>query len=186
MTSFFILLIMSLLGLSYNLKIIPDTWSGKYRLRRIKDIPGSKTILITMAWGIVTSILPAVDARVAPVWLAAAFLYAAGLVFSRTAFFDIAAIQGDRIAGRETLPIILGEKKTFVLIRWVLAAVMVMLAGAWLAGLPPALSVLLALVPGLMLVLVRFFEKRTRSSGNQIEFLMESSFLLTGVMAALV
>jgi 4-hydroxy-3-methylbut-2-enyl diphosphate reductase len=61
-----------------------------------------------------------------------------------------------------------------------------MLAGAWLAGLPPALSVLLALVPGLMLVLVRFFEKRTRSSGNQIEFLMESSFLLTGVMAALV
>ncbi len=186
MTSFFILLIMSLLGLSYNLKIIPDTWSGKHRLRRIKDIPGSKTILITMAWGIVTSILPAVDARVAPVWLAAAFLYAAGLVFSRTAFFDIAAIQGDRIAGRETLPIILGEKKTFVLIRWVLAAVMVMLAGAWLAGLPPALSVLLALVPGLMLVLVRFFEKRTRSSGNQIEFLMESSFLLTGVMAALV
>jgi 4-hydroxy-3-methylbut-2-enyl diphosphate reductase len=185
MMSFFILLIMSLLGLSYNLKIIPDTWSGKHRLRRIKDIPGSKTILITMAWGIVTSILPAVDARVAPVWLAAAFLYAAGLVFSRTAFFDIAAIQGDRIAGRETLPILLGEKKTFVLIRWILAAIMVMLAVTWLTGLPPALSVMLALVPGLMLVLIRFFEKKTRSSGNQIEFLMESSFLLTGVMAAL-
>jgi 4-hydroxy-3-methylbut-2-enyl diphosphate reductase len=184
--SFFILLIMSLLGLSYNLKIIPDTWSGKHRLRRIKDIPGSKTLLITMAWGIVTSILPAVDARVAPVWLTVAFLYATGLVFSRTAFFDIAAIQGDRIAGRETLPIILGEKKTFVLIRWVLAAIMVMLAGAGLTGLPLTLSVPMALVPGLMLVFIYLFEKKTWSSRIQIEFLMESSFLLTGVLAALV
>jgi len=59
-TSFFILLVMSLLGLAYNLKIIPAGICKK-RIRRIKDIPGSKTILITMAWGIVTSILPSVD-----------------------------------------------------------------------------------------------------------------------------
>ena len=181
--SFFILLLMSLLGLSYNLKMIPETWKGKFKIRRIKDIPGSKTILITMAWGIVTTILPAVDTRSMPVWHTLAFLYAAGLVFSRTAFFDIVAIQGDRIAGRETLPILLGEEKSFVLIRCVLAGIMVLLAGAWLTGLPAALSIPLALVPALMLGLVLFFGKKTYTAGIQIEFLIESCFLLTGMMA---
>ncbi|MDT8380118.1 MAG: 4-hydroxy-3-methylbut-2-enyl diphosphate reductase [Desulfotignum sp.] len=183
-TSFFILLVMSILGLSYNLKMIPEKWSGKHRIRRIKDIPGSKTILITMAWGIVTTILPAVDTRSMPTWHTVAFLYAAGLVFSRTAFFDIVAIQGDRIAGRETLPILLGEKKSFVLIRCVLAGVMVLLTGAWLTGLPFLLSFLLVLVPGMMLGLIHFFEKDTQISGTQMEFMIESSFLLTGLAAA--
>jgi 4-hydroxy-3-methylbut-2-enyl diphosphate reductase len=138
-----------------------------------------------MAWGIVTTILPAVDTRSMPVWHTVAFLYTAGLVFSRTAFFDIVAIQGDRIAGRETLPILLGEKKSFVLIRWVLTGVMVLLAGAWLTGLPMALFFPLALVPALMLGLVLFFEKKTYTAGSQIEFLIESCFLITGMMAAI-
>jgi 4-hydroxybenzoate polyprenyltransferase len=107
-----------------------------------------------MAWGIVTSILPAVDTRSSPVWMAVAFLYAAGLVFSRTAFFDIMAIQGDRIAGRETLPILLGEKKSFVLIRWVLAAVVVCWQGPGCWAWPVFHHIPAGLVPGLMLVLM--------------------------------
>ncbi|MCF8091454.1 MAG: 4-hydroxy-3-methylbut-2-enyl diphosphate reductase [Desulfotignum sp.] len=181
--SFFILLVMSLLGLAYNLKIIPQG-GGKNRIRRIKDIPGSKTILITMAWGIVTSILPAVDTSSSPAWMTAAFFYSAGLVFSRTAFFDIMAIQGDRIAGRETLPIILGEKKSFFLIQYTLVGVMALLAGAWLAGMSFSIAFLLVLVPGLMLLLIKSFEKEKQMSGLQVEFLIESSFFLTGVLVA--
>ena len=50
-TPFLTLLIMSLLGLSYNLRIIPTFLSsGGYR--RIRDIPGSKTILIALAWAV--------------------------------------------------------------------------------------------------------------------------------------
>jgi len=183
--SFFILLVMSLLGLSYNLKVIPKGVGRQQKIRRIKDIAGSKTILITMAWGIVTTILPAVDTRSMPVWHMVAFVYAAGLVFSRTAFFDIVAIQGDRIAGRETLPILLGEKKSVVLIQCVLAGVMVLMAGVWLSGPPFPLSFLLALVPGLMLVLIGLFEKEVQIPGTQMEFMIDASFLLTGVMAAL-
>jgi 4-hydroxy-3-methylbut-2-enyl diphosphate reductase len=72
-----------------------------------------------------------------------------------------------------------------VLIRYVLIATLVLLAGAWPAGLPVSLALLLALVPGLMLVLVHFFGKDSRISGTQMEFMIESSFLLTGVMAAI-
>ncbi len=183
-TSFFILLVMSLLGLAYNLKIIPGGLFKKH-IRRIKDIPGSKTILITLAWGIVTSILPSVDNHSPMVWVAAAFLFATGLVFARTAFFDILAIQGDRIAGRETLPILLGEKKSFVLIRYILTGIIVLLAGAGLAGLSYASTILLALVPFFMLLLISSFEKNKQMSGPHVEFLIESSFLLTGVLAAM-
>ena len=54
---FLILLGMSIMGLSYNLRLIPEHFTcSKYR--RIRDVPGSKTVLIAMAWGIVTSVLP--------------------------------------------------------------------------------------------------------------------------------
>ena len=50
MIPFLILSAMSIMGLSYNMKLIPAKLSiGK--CRRIKDIPGSKTILIATAWG---------------------------------------------------------------------------------------------------------------------------------------
>ncbi|MBU2454195.1 MAG: 4-hydroxy-3-methylbut-2-enyl diphosphate reductase, partial [Proteobacteria bacterium] len=107
MLSFVILLVMSLMGLSYNLKLVPII-SKKGQIARIKDIPGSKTILITLAWGTVTCLLPAVANHSDLMPVAVIFLFAAGLVFARTAFFDILAIQGDRITGKETLPILLG------------------------------------------------------------------------------
>jgi 4-hydroxy-3-methylbut-2-enyl diphosphate reductase len=40
-------------------------------------------------------------------------------------------------------------------------------------------------VPGMMLLLIHFFEKDTQISGTQMEFMIESSFLLTGLAVAL-
>jgi hypothetical protein len=59
-----------------------------------------------------------------------------------------------------------------------------LLAGAGLTGLPFAITVLLVLVPGLLLLLIRSFEREKRVSGIQVEFLIESSFLLTGGLVA--
>ena len=47
------------LGLSYNLYLLPDL--PGYKIRRIKDIPGSKTVLIALAWGMVAVLLPGID-----------------------------------------------------------------------------------------------------------------------------
>jgi len=57
---FLILFVMSIMGLSYNLKLLPERFAhDKYK--RIRDVPGSKTILIAMAWGIVTAVLPSLS-----------------------------------------------------------------------------------------------------------------------------
>ncbi|PIE62581.1 MAG: hydroxymethylbutenyl pyrophosphate reductase, partial [Desulfobacterales bacterium] len=112
MLYFFVLLLMISLGLSYNRMKMPGFLLKTTQNRKIKELPGSKTILIALAWGMVTSILPALGHDSSFLSVIFCFLYTAGIVFARTVFFDILAIQGDRIAGKETLPTMLGEKKS--------------------------------------------------------------------------
>lgn len=185
MLSFVLLLIMSILGLSYNLKLFSFR-PVKGKIAKIRDIPGSKTILIVAAWGTVTCLLPAVMHQTGVFSVSAVFLFVTGLVFARTAFFDILAIQGDRITGKETLPILLGEKKSFKIIRFVLIGEICVLIGALITGFLVKGAILLALIPLSMLLLIRFFRKNSLISGGHREFLIELLLLATGFLAAVI
>jgi (E)-4-hydroxy-3-methyl-but-2-enyl pyrophosphate reductase len=184
--SFITLLTISLLGLSYNLKIIPAFFLSKKKMLRIKDFPGSKTILIILAWGTVTCLLPAMTCPCHPLTVAVVFTFSTSLVFARTAFFDILAIQGDRITGKETLPTILGEKASFRIIKYVLV---VNLGGMALLGLTDLFirnAFMLAFIPLIMLLLIRFFEKDSLISGVHKEFIIELCFFAAGSLAAMI
>lgn len=180
--SFFLLALMSLLGLSYNQRIIPPLISRK-RFKRIKDIPGSKTVLIAAAWGTVTSLLPAISH--ARGWsFIPGFLLSAGLVFARTAFFDILEIQGDRIAGKETLPIAIGEKRSLSLIRHVLIAAGIALLIASATGFTSQAGFFLAILPLSMFYFIFIGIKDDRLAGAGLEFLVESHFIVAGLITA--
>ena len=182
LVSFLLLLIMSVLGLSYNLKVIP--WGiGQHRMRRIKDIPGSKTILIAIAWGMVTSLLPACCNGGSIVPTLVAFTFATGLVFCRTAFFDIVEIQGDRITGKETLPILLGEKRSYALIKYVLVGIIFILVVPAAFGIINKTGFFLALLPLFMLYLIRIYKKGDLISGKHLDFLMELHFIFAGLIS---
>ncbi len=182
--SFVLLLIMSVLGLSYNLKIIPSFITPKGRVSRIRDLPGSKTILIILAWGTVTCLLPAVACGCSLISVAIVFLFAEGIVMARTVYFDILAMQGDRITGRETLPILLGEKQSFKIIKYVLLGDTALIFLAGFSDLMIQRSFLLAFIPFVMLLLISFFEKDNLISGGHREFIIESLFIVAGLMAA--
>ena len=181
---FVVLLFMSLAGLSYNLVIIPK-WVFNGRYRRLKDMPGSKTILIAFAWGVVTSLFP---------WLSHfgslntgtvfVFSWSVGLVFVRTAFFDILDMQGDRIVGKETIPILLGEKRTLRLLKAILVtlAVLLLISAVWIAV--PSLVFPLAICPLFIAAVIAIYEKRVMIPGIRMEFLLESTFLLAGIVSA--
>ncbi|MBU0463149.1 MAG: 4-hydroxy-3-methylbut-2-enyl diphosphate reductase [Proteobacteria bacterium] len=183
--SFFILLVMSLLGLSYNLKIFSFK-SKKGTVARIKDIPGSKTILITIAWGIVTCLLPAITNQSDLVSVSMVCLFAMGLVFARTAFFDILAIQGDRITGKETLPTLLGENRSFEIIQYVLLVDMGIIILTILTNVLAIKALFFAFIPLIMLLLIRFFKNNSLISGVHQEFVVEFLFLATGLLAAVI
>ncbi len=180
--AFIALLVMSLLGLCYNLYLIPEKTG--VRFRRIKDVPGSKTILIAVAWGVVAALLPGFSWGPASVTLhGTVFVWATGLVFCRTAFFDLLDVQGDRIIGKETLPILLGDRRTFDLLRIILVGCMILPTAMAAVGVFTPLGFLLALCPGAMLLLIQSYEKGPMLPGMRLEFFVESLFPLSGLLA---
>jgi 4-hydroxy-3-methylbut-2-enyl diphosphate reductase len=182
---FVILLAMSLLGLSYNLRLIPRSPAG-IKYRRIRDIPGSKTILIAMAWGTVTAVLPALGLPDHLSWnTGLVFLWSAGIVFVRTAFFDILDMQGDRIVGKETLPILLGEKRSMQLLKVVLAALTAMLLLATVFQFISNLGFLLLMCPAAIFSVLRAYERGSILPSIKLEFLIETNFILAGALSLL-
>ncbi|MBF0467329.1 MAG: 4-hydroxy-3-methylbut-2-enyl diphosphate reductase [Desulfamplus sp.] len=213
--SFVLLSFMSLLGLLYNQKIFPDFFPSFYflerRITRIKDIPGSKTILIAAAWGTVTSLLPALSttgqsvvlensgsitmtasgtsilqillATLTGISFIIPFVFSTSIVFARTAFFAILEIQGDRITGKETIPIILGEKKSLELIRNMLLLAFATLFISGLSGFVSMSGMLIACIPLSILYVIKSHEKGKITPGMDLELIIESHFLVAGIMA---
>ena len=179
---FLILFVMSIMGLSYNLRLIPKRFEyDKYS--RLRDIPGSKTVLIAMAWGIVTSVLPRLSVS-GGIHLNTAiiFLWSLSLVFVRTAFFDILDMQGDRIVGKETIPILLGEKRALRLLKMILAINFGILFISSTFQLISSLGFILLICPAFVFIMLSAHERGYMLPGIRLEFLVESNFVVAGVM----
>ncbi|MCJ7771810.1 MAG: 4-hydroxy-3-methylbut-2-enyl diphosphate reductase [Desulfobacterales bacterium] len=185
MMPFLTLFTMSLLGLSYNLKILPKFLTGG-RIRRIKDVPGSKTALIAIAWGIVTSIFPvlAVSGKISSGAILV-FAWSTGVVFVRSAFFDMLDMQGDRIVGKETIPLLLGEKRARRVLKGILVIISIVLFVSSAIGLLPSLGFFLVLCPLLMLLMLTSYERVYLLPGVRLEFLVETNFIISGAIAFL-
>lgn len=181
--AFLILFIMSILGLSYNLRLLPRRFTGN-RYFRIKDIPGSKTFLIAVAWGVVTSILPPLSVT-GKIGLSAVliFLWSTSLVFVRTAFFDILDMQGDRIVGKETLATLLGENRTMRLLKVVQILSVCLLLFSAVFGFVSSLGFVLLICPVLLFFILIAYERGYVLPGIRLEFLIETLFPLAGVVA---
>ncbi|MBU0767975.1 MAG: 4-hydroxy-3-methylbut-2-enyl diphosphate reductase, partial [Proteobacteria bacterium] len=179
---FLILFGMSIMGLSYNLRLIPKRFSyDKYW--RLRDIPGSKTVLIAMAWGIVTSVLPrlSVSGNI-HLNMAIIFSWSLSLVFVRTAFFDILDMQGDRIVGKETIPILLGEKRALRLLKTILVINFGILFVSSAFQLISSLGFALLICPAFVFIILSAHERGYMLPGIRLEFLVESNFVMAGVM----
>jgi 4-hydroxy-3-methylbut-2-enyl diphosphate reductase len=90
-------------------------------MARLRSLPGSKSISAVLAWGVVCAFLPALSAGIYGLELALTALacfYVTSLMFIRNSLTDLLSIQGDLFIGQETIPIILGPRRT----RFLLAA----------------------------------------------------------------
>ncbi|MFH0730130.1 MAG: 4-hydroxy-3-methylbut-2-enyl diphosphate reductase [Pseudomonadota bacterium] len=179
---FLMLSAMSVTGLLYNTQLAPRGLMNK-KYRGLRDIPGSKTILITIAWGVVTAIFPSL-AETGRVSLQALliFLWAAGMVFVRTAFFDILDIQGDRIVGKETIPVLLGENRTRLLLKATLIFLFIMLQVSAALQIVSSLGFALAVCPVFLFIVLTKHEGGKMLPGIRLEFLVESHFVLAGAI----
>ncbi len=103
--------------------------------------------------------------------------------YVRAILFDIFQVQGDLIVGSETLPIILGEKKTLTFVKLILIVTAFILTAGPLLGLVSSFSYII-LLPLLMLSFcLKAYEKRLLYPSIRLEALVESSFFLAGFLA---
>ncbi|MCP3923699.1 MAG: UbiA family prenyltransferase, partial [Desulfobacterales bacterium] len=179
---FLILLAMSIMGFLYSFRMVPSSQLGS-RLQAIRKIPGSKTILIALAWGIIISATPALSA-LGKINLSTfmVFLWISGMVFVRTAFFDVMDIQGDRIVGKETIPIYIGEKNTRLLLKYMLTILFAVLFLAGALNMISPLGYVLNLYPLYLLIVLTAYEHRYVMPGVRLGFLIESGFFLAGII----
>ena len=183
---FLILCIISLLGVSYKVKIIPGGVKIGGKIQRISDVPGSKTVLIALAWGIVTVALPhlSVSLQITTTMIFVS-LWASVMAFVRTAFFDILDMQGDRIVGQESLPIVLGEKKTLRILKQLLTIFLAALIFAPMMHLSTTLAYGMILSVFYMAAVLMAFEQHWVVPGLRFEFLVETLFVFTAIVSAI-
>ena len=182
--TFIALGVVSLFGIIYSLPLIPQRFQDKYPYSKIKDIPGSRSLSESLAWVTLITVLPLLEVG-AIIWPAAiiSFLVVFLMSYVRSALFDIFQVQGDLIVGTETLPIVLGEKRTLALLKLIVLTTGIILAGGPLLGLAgPSAYVMLISLLGLSLCLLAY-EKHWLYPGINFEALVEANFLLAGLLA---
>jgi len=107
-----LLLAAYLVGLAYNLPLAPLG----LRNIRLKDLPASKDIFTATGWVAVAVVIPAISQSSGPWKPLLASVVAFILAFVRSSLFDFTDIQGDRLLGRETLPVLIGSHRTRILL----------------------------------------------------------------------
>jgi 4-hydroxy-3-methylbut-2-enyl diphosphate reductase len=181
---FIFVMVMSGIGLMYSFKIIPERLARSTGIYRLKEIPGSKTMFTAVAWGVLAALIPVVcsDQEISGA-TAIAFFFVAGMIFIRSGLFEIMAIEGDRVVGKETLAIALGKERTFTLLVIGSLAFVAMLLGAAWAGVIPSLGYALSLSGLYMLGYLILYQRGLMESSLMLESLVEGNMILAGVLA---
>ena len=181
---FFLLTIMSILGIFYSVQIIPKTLIPNIRIRGLKEIPGSKTFLVAVAWALVTTLIPAwSDSHNPGLMTLVVLFFVLLLVFVRNALLDVFEVQGDRIVGKETLPVFIGEKKTLFILNIIMVILLVLLLLMPLFGLMSKAG--FWLLPGIVYIigLTQLYNRGKINQGPKLEFCLDTVFYLLAGLA---
>lgn len=149
----------------------------------LRNIPGAKTPLVALGWGLATAALPVIDSpeKSSFAALALSFVFASGMVFWRTEFSDLLDIQGDRIVGRETIPILIGISNTRKLLKYfLLFLAAIPIFAVWINAFPQhGLGLLLSVFVNM--VIFRVYSMSHVVDRLFFEGLADSVLALTGV-----
>ena len=105
---------------------------------------------------------------------------------SRSGLFEILAIEGDRVVGKETLAIALGKQRTLNLLSASSLIFMATLLGAaWMQVIPPALGYILSPCGLYALGYLTLYRRGVLESGLMLETLVEGNMVMAGILAFL-
>ena len=100
-------------GIFYSVPLFPQ---GS-RVRRLKEIPLVKNILVSLAWGATFALVPVTLSGLSPGWTTLlTFLFIFFWTFVASVLPDIRDMRGDALVGVVTIPVVLGVARSKVLL----------------------------------------------------------------------
>lgn len=172
-----------LLGIVYSIGCCPVKKNGKIKLKRLKDIPIVKNLVVSLAWAITPIALihayHNLNNLVATVGL---FLFLFIRLFLNTLLFDVKDTEGDSKAGVKTVPIIWGEKKTYKVV-WILniLSILIIVVGTK-TGYFPSFAYFLCLVSLTIDFSVFAMKRRFFCSDKICNLIVDGELLMTGFL----
>jgi len=179
-----LLVVASVLGGMYRVRLLPEGLFRSLRYRRLADMPCSRELFLALAWCVTAVVIPllAEHERLSPAFgVALAFTFA--LSFTRAALLDIRDIQGDRIVGKETMPIVLGKPAVKVILAALLLAVAALLFFAPGLGWCSPLSYGFLACTAYAAAYLWLYHLRLIGDGYLCEGVVDANFLLAGLVA---
>ena len=177
---FLVLSFISIAGALYNTKIFPKGW----RFRKLKDLPGTKNVFMAMAWALVVAVVPQVDVElVVKPAMVVAFLFTFSVVFVRSALSDLMDIQSDRLMGRETIPVVIGEERTRRLMKGLSLFLFLLLALSFPLGWTSTVSFALLVCVFYMWICFELCDRKSAFSAAVLNGFLETNYILAGLVA---
>ncbi len=183
---FFCIFFASLFGIAYRVSIVPKKFTSIVRYRSLAQIPGSKEMFISIAWAVSTGLIPFLGAPESslsslPVVLAFTF----SMVFIRTVLLDVRDVQGDRIVGKETIPIAIGKTNTKAILVVMSILLTILLIISPMIGWTSRSSYYLLPCVAYACGYLYLYHKRLIPSGLACECITDFNFILAGIMVVI-
>jgi 4-hydroxy-3-methylbut-2-enyl diphosphate reductase len=181
--SFILLSFSYLMGIIYTIRIVPEKLQSFIKYKRLKDFPGSKDIFVSLAWAWVIVLIPFLNQEIfSPYKSLSILFFVTSTVFIRSVVFDIVSIEGDRIVGRETIPILLGRKRAqlMLLVFTIMIGIYMLLSAAF--QLVPTLGYYLIVSPAFIILCLYIFQKRRIQASRFFEAIIDTNFILIGIV----
>jgi 4-hydroxy-3-methylbut-2-enyl diphosphate reductase len=168
----------------YSLRVLPFG-TGRGRLRRLRDIPGSKDILIALAWVLVAVGLPCMAEGAAPRIDMCAFAAVAvfALSFSASTALSLGDVRSDRLIGQETMAMLIGRGPARAVAASCAAIVVLAAVIGWAARQLPSAGLGFAF-SGAM-VFVATVSPRTPGDSLRVWLAVQTALLAAGPVALL-
>jgi 4-hydroxy-3-methylbut-2-enyl diphosphate reductase len=177
--------LMLVMGGLYQIDLVRGERANTLKYRRLRDIPTSKTLFVPLAWAVMTLILPALSSATPILWwqIGALSSMAFLLVFVRSTLLDIRDIQGDRLVGKETIPIVLGTERTLQLLVGATGILAMLFIVAPLSGWLSPLHASFLLGVAYLAVAAYLITHQRIARRFLSESLVDGTFLVFGVIA---
>jgi 4-hydroxy-3-methylbut-2-enyl diphosphate reductase len=178
-----IYLFATFMGLAYTVKWFPKT--NMIRVHRLKDVPASKDVFTGAGWATATVVLPAVawGGEVNMAAVSIAFIFTFTLVYIRSVLSNIRDIRGDRLVGRETIPIMIGVGGAKVFLALVTAGMASLLVSSAASGLVGPFAYVLTLSIGYTGMYLWLYHKKMINRGLRFDLVVDGVFHFTGALA---